>query len=227
MRVSPALIGKFNDLLPSYRPTVIFDVGANVGQTCLAFLDAFPEAKVYAFEPVPSTFASLVANTAEHPSIIPNRVALGASSTTVHMTNGSNSKTNRIIPDARRDGHSVEVDMARGDEFCVHHNVDKIGYLKVDAEGKDLDVIVGFQKMLADQRIDIIEAEVGMNRRNMLHVPFEQVKAFLEPIGYSLFYLFEQFPDTKFSGFGYLRRCNAVFASEHVLAVDRQESPSS
>ena len=92
--------------------------------------------------------------------------------------------------------------------------MDRIGLLKVDSEGHDLQVLIGFRKMLAATRIDLVEAEVGMNPENKRHVSFEAVKAYLERFGYRLFLIYEQTYDVPFSGRAVLRRCNVVFVSE-------------
>ena len=44
------------------RTEVIFDVGANIGETAIALAADLPEATVYAFEPVAETFRTLVQN---------------------------------------------------------------------------------------------------------------------------------------------------------------------
>ena len=43
----------------NYRIKTYFDVGANVGQTCLRVIQELPEAHIFAFEPDPSTFLQL------------------------------------------------------------------------------------------------------------------------------------------------------------------------
>ena len=40
-------------------PTVIFDVGANVGDVTKEYSAMFPNSKIYCFEPVPNTFKEL------------------------------------------------------------------------------------------------------------------------------------------------------------------------
>ena len=42
----------------------IFDVGGNFGQSALRFSRAFPQARIFTFEPVPDSFRKLVANIA-------------------------------------------------------------------------------------------------------------------------------------------------------------------
>lgn len=44
------------------RISVVFDVGANVGQSACKFKLAFPGAKIYCFEPVKETFEILKRN---------------------------------------------------------------------------------------------------------------------------------------------------------------------
>lgn len=45
------------------NPTVIFDIGANIGITAIWLADKFPGAKIFCFEPMPENFELLKANT--------------------------------------------------------------------------------------------------------------------------------------------------------------------
>ena len=47
---------------PDLAVSIIFDVGANEGQSALRFAKAFPGARIVSFEPFQSTFARLEAN---------------------------------------------------------------------------------------------------------------------------------------------------------------------
>ena len=55
----------------------IVDVGANIGQTAHKLVQRFPDATVYSFEPVPTTFAELKANTADLSDVHCVHCALG------------------------------------------------------------------------------------------------------------------------------------------------------
>ena len=96
-----------------------------------------------------------------------------------------------------------------------------IGLLKIDAEGHDLEVLYGFERMLKEMRVDLVEAEVGMNPENRRHVPFEAVKRYLEHRGYRLFLIYKQRRETPFGRGAMLRRCNVVFASAKLLDAAR------
>jgi FkbM family methyltransferase len=215
------LVEAVNLHLPGYRPDVVFDVGANIGRTAIAFARGFPEATVYAFEPVAATFQRLTENVAAEARIRPFNLALGRRAGRARMRIQSLSVSNRIATwrDYYRPHETVT--MASGDAFCVEHSIQHIGLLKIDAEGHDLEVLRGFAAMLKTSRVDLVEAEVGMNPENRMHAPFGSVQKFLERLGYRLFLLYDFGRDAPFTGRVVLRRCNAVFASPQLVEARR------
>src|SRR5665647_3684191 len=48
--------------LPAFQADVVFDVGANVGQSAAKFLHCFPQSQIYCFEPAGQTFRQLQEN---------------------------------------------------------------------------------------------------------------------------------------------------------------------
>jgi FkbM family methyltransferase len=215
------LVEAVNLHLPGYRPDVVFDVGANIGRTALAFARGFPEATVYAFEPVAATFQRLTENVAAEARIRPVNLALGRRAGRARMRIQSLSVSNRVATwrDYYRPHETVT--MTSGDAFCAEHSVERIGFLKIDAEGHDLEVLRGFTAMLKASRIDLAETEVGMNPENRTHASFGSVQSFLEHLGYRLFLLYDFGRDTSFTGRVVLRRCNAVFASPKLVETRR------
>lgn len=191
--------------LPALRMDVVFDVGANTGQSAMDFLDWFPGVTVYCFEPVADTFRELRRRMGDR--VRAHQLALGATAGTGTMVRNGQSELARLVP--RVDGETEVVSL---DDFCREAGVERISYLKVDTEGGDLDVLTGGERLLADHRIDLVQVEAGMNRRNDTHVPFEALKEFLEARQYFLFGLYEQVPEWP-TGQPYLRRANAVFLS--------------
>ncbi|NGM21814.1 FkbM family methyltransferase [Roseomonas stagni] len=193
--------------MPDYAFRVIFDVGANIGQSCTAFAVAAPEAEViHAFEPVASTFAVLAGNVAANPRIKPCHAALGATSGEAMMTARALSTNNRVIP-ARPGARNTEsVTILTGDQFCAHHGIEAISYLKIDTEGHDLDVLKGFAGTLP--RIDFVQVEASMNPYNTLHAPFRALEDLLRDAGFLLFQFYDQ---TFQNQLPVLRRANPVF----------------
>ena len=56
----------------------IFDVGANIGQSAIKFLDSFPNPTIYCFEPVQETFGELVRNVGNSPNVHCHQNAMGS-----------------------------------------------------------------------------------------------------------------------------------------------------
>jgi FkbM family methyltransferase len=195
--------------LPGFEIEVAFDVGANVGQTAALLTHAAPEALVYCFEPITASYEKLLAATEAQKNVRCFNVALGAAAGTAAMTSAGTKTSNRVINGHRPRQHE-EVVMATGDGFCDEQKIEKISYLKIDTEGHDLDVLIGFRRMLETSRIDILDIEAGMNPRNTWHVPLEKLKAYLEPLDYLLYRLYEQRFEKRAP---ILRRVNAVFIS--------------
>jgi FkbM family methyltransferase len=166
-------ISPFLDIARLSRATVrpvrtFFDVGAHVGGTARQALETFPEARVYAFEPHPETFARLRRGLS-HERLSIHELALGDSSGQVtfyeYGTDGGGAQLNSLVPDARfprqfgyRPTERTAACMTV-DDFCDANGIGRIDVLKVDAEGYDLAVIKGAARMLAEGRIGFIYAE--------------------------------------------------------------------
>src|SRR5450759_1905487 len=57
--------------ISKFNPSVIIDGGANVGDYSSMVIQTIPDCKIYALEPVESTFHKLVENMKEHSSVNP------------------------------------------------------------------------------------------------------------------------------------------------------------
>jgi FkbM family methyltransferase len=208
----------FADVRNALRQTKInriFDVGANVGQSARDFLINFPDAEIYSFEPAPVTYEQLCQELAGT-AVKSFNLALGSSNSTRYLEiDPTDSKLNKVSDE----GGSQVLDVQTLDYFCKSHGVNHIGFLKIDTEGYDLEVLKGADRLLANGMVDIIEVEAGMNPANKLHVPLEDLKAYLEQRSYFMFALYEQWSEWK-SGSPVLRRCNAVFISRQVAEAN-------
>jgi hypothetical protein len=176
---------------PAFSPRLIFDVGANVGQSAELFLEAFPEARVQCFEPAESTFATLSERFGTDPRVSLNRLALDD-----------------------RD-HEVRF-LTRADAFCAAQRIEEIDIVKIDTEGNDLKVLVGFAERLQARRIAYLQVECTTSPDNRFHVQLDRFLHFLNPFGYRLFGLYEftrriYRTKQKLNGIWF---CNAVFVRE-------------
>ncbi|NRP21074.1 hypothetical protein LPJGGPFB_04333 [Ensifer adhaerens] len=195
--------------VPGYKFEMVFDVGANVGSLTKQFYEDLPLAKIFAFEPVLSTFDAACAQTVDCDRVTVLNLALGSSEGTAHMRIGDNSEMNRVD---RRGGDQI-VRMSTIDHICSGYEITHISYLKIDTEGHDLEVLKGASHML--RNTDFVECEVSLNNYNKYHVSYDDVSEFLEPFGFGVFHLFEQTMEWIAKA-PILRRANVVFVSSRI-----------
>ncbi len=67
------------------QPSIIFDIGGNIGCAALYFARTYPTARVFSFEPIPSNFALLEKNIAPYPNVQGFNIALGSSNETLQL----------------------------------------------------------------------------------------------------------------------------------------------
>lgn len=172
----------------------IIDVGANQGQSALRFHRAFPQARVFSFEPVSGTFQRLAENTRGCPNIHISKIALGAQPDTATIQLQSNSEWNSLtngVNVARTEGAASEtVEIQTLDEFARANQIERIDLLKTDTEGYDLCVLEGSRKLLEAQRISLVLAEVGFGTSKR-HTSFVELTRWLDAYHFGLYAFYE------------------------------------
>jgi len=200
------------DSVPALAPAVIFDVGANVGQSAELFLRAYPAAKIYCFEPVAASFHALRETLAEKGGQVElHQLAMGAERGQARIaTSGTGTCATMMTPATAGYQQSEEIRVDTLDTFCSDAGITRIDYLKIDTEGNDLNVLRGAEHLLGDGGATVVEVEAGMHPENRLHVPLEDLKAHLQEYGYRCFGIYEPVAEWT-TGEPFLRRVNAVF----------------
>jgi FkbM family methyltransferase len=200
------------------RVSVVFDVGANVGQSADKFGAAFPNAHIHSFEPASGTFLTLTRHVTGRANVSCHHLALGSSDgrTTLYLTGASdvNSVTNSLMRPPNSVGEET-VELRTIDSFASEHGIPRIDLLKIDAEGADLEVLVGARTMLASQKVAFVLTEVGFHPGDARHVLFDDVRSYLLPLGFSVFGIYDQQPE--WSGEQRLRFANVCFSNERAF----------
>jgi FkbM family methyltransferase len=189
-RLGPNELGRdaFRDmhaLAHTRTGAVIFDVGANVGQSVLAFRSRFHSPIIHAFEPSPTTFAQLKRNTADVPQLHLNNFALGSSSGEHALYESSDPALTSLLPTGKDSARAqitatTSVAIQSLDDYCSSAGVTHIDVLKCDAQGFDLEVLKGARDMLARHRIHLIYVELNFVESYSNAARFEEVFAFLK-----------------------------------------------
>ena len=200
----------------------IVDVGANVGQSTLAFAETWPGARIYSVEPFTEAFTRLQRNVAGRSRIACLQCALGAAPGTARVRLRKGLVTNSLAhavdaSDGAEDVAGTEIVQIRTlEEVCATKGIARIDLLKIDTEGYDLEVLEGARALLEAERISFVQVEAGMTAYNTKHVPLPDAQAWLSRFGYVMFGVYEQTPE--WSGEPRLRFSNVVFVSSREMS---------
>jgi FkbM family methyltransferase len=159
---------------------VAFDVGAHHGETALELARSFPGVRVHSFEPVPASFAALREAT----------VGLPVSCVNAAVGHVDGRARLRVAEDSGRSGFRargapLEVRTLTLDAYAAAEEIERIGLLKIDAEGHEPWILRGARGLLGDGRVDHVLAECEFaERRDEPHGDFGEILALLAPLGY-------------------------------------------
>ena len=184
-------------LLPPARAAVIFDVGANVGQTALAFAGLYPQAAILSFEPGAEAYRDLCANTRDNPRIQPVNAALGAQDGQAELFLNGAHVTNSLLDNDAGAGLYVDpaflahrstatVEVATLDRFCRDRNIARIDLLKIDAQGYELEILRGARLLIEDRSIPLIYLEVSFVPIYKDQPLFPEIYGYMLDKGYKL-----------------------------------------
>ncbi|MEE4538584.1 MAG: FkbM family methyltransferase [Erythrobacter sp.] len=201
--------------LPGFKFGTVMDVGANVGQSALTFLKEYNAREVICFEPVRNNFAELEARFANDPRVTCVQSALGSEEGSAVMTvEGPGS---RILADLSDNGSLTQgVAVTTLDKFCADAGITTIDFLKIDAEGSEVEVIEGAGEFLKSGNVGLLQVEAGISSTGP-HVPLEEIWEKLATYDFKPFGIYNQALQWP-TGEPFLRRVDAVFISPALVA---------
>ena len=140
-----------SDVLEPESVTTIYDVGANVGASCIYWLDNYPHAKVYAYEPCLDSYCLLCANTGML-NVETHGVALGAEDGLTDLFHNVEDDVCNSLTNHKSHGHEkVVIERAR------HHIYRPCDILKIDTEGSEYDILADIEAWLGDFQVIYLE----------------------------------------------------------------------
>jgi FkbM family methyltransferase len=149
----------------------IFDVGACIGEITRAYVEMFPTARVYSFEPFFESYDKLRASFVNYPNVRVYNMGLSDKSGRQQFYSNTFSPTNSLLePSSAADkawGQGVvqaqalvECDFTTLDEFIGKNNIAHIDILKMDVQGSETKVLDGAASALREGRIALIYSEI-------------------------------------------------------------------
>jgi FkbM family methyltransferase len=202
-----------NDLarLGMSDPSIVFDVGAHLGQTALHFRKSFRTATIHCFEPVEDNFKKLKLNTKGRDRIHINQLALGSSQDSVTMKTGQSDQTHQVCRNPEKlhfNGKIPTVMMETIDSYMKRENIKVLDLLKIDVEGYELEVLQGADSALQKGRVQAVLAECDFNPEDTQHTYFNDLWDFMLGKDFSFFGLYDVIHYETGMGIGF---CNALF----------------
>ena len=174
---------------------VLFDVGANIGQTRSYFRFHLPDAKIYSFEPVQSTFAKLQVSAGADANCVIENMALGdaAGKKTIRLFDADMTVLNSLRDDVMNNHtgareETITIDTL--DHYCDVQQIKKIDLLKIDTEGFEINVLKGAKQMLQSGSISFVYCETGFQNSNKRNTYFPELTEFLAAQDYYFFGLY-------------------------------------
>lgn len=197
---------------------VIFDVGANIGQTSLFLNRHFPQADIFAFEPIQQTYEILKFNSIKTDKIKPFHYALGAKKSQKTIRIRDNSELNTLVDSSNRaiaESEIIEtVKITTLDDFGRSNQISQIDILKMDVQGYELEVLFGGEYYLSNNLINFVYSEVDFDKSNKECQNFEDIYIYLEKFNFAFsgFYECFRWGDNK----RFFKFCNALFVNRNL-----------
>ncbi len=190
---------------------IIYDVGANIGQSACAYARHFPNMTIHSFEPVRSTYEKLVQACAALPQIKTHHSAVGRLPGRVRMSANDNSVLSKVAKES--DPGTEDVEQITLDDFTAARGITSITLLKTDTEGYDKEVLGGAEGMLARRAIRFVLAEATFDPANTYHTPFQGIADQLGQFGYTFVDLYDSDLDLRPGGKPRLVSTNVLFSA--------------
>jgi FkbM family methyltransferase len=187
------------------KPGVVFDVGANIGQSVTKYRSFFPHARIHAFEPLPKAYRQLLLAADAAGNVVVNQSALHAAPGVkkFYSNRGGANQTSSFLPPATDVRHSfpehafeveqvLEVNVTTLDDYCAEHSIEHIDVLKMDTQGTELDILRGANRMLERRAITMAYVEIVFAPVYAGNALYHHIASQLETCGMDLFRIYTQ-----------------------------------
>lgn len=186
--VSTTEVGICYQALQGINNPKIFDIGANIGTFTTWIAMAFPQGRVYSFEPQRAVFQQLAGNVAVNNlyNVYTYNMGLGDKNEYVEFNEPNyfyncdfgtfTLKTREYVP---RTEDTITVEVRTLDSFIELHHIERADLLKIDVEGMDIAVLQG-----AEKTIKKFLPKIFIEHSNNVVSVKDEIIAFLEPYGY-------------------------------------------
>ncbi len=222
--VPPSMLDDQRRLVPN--PSTILDVGAHHGHSTMEYLDDFPSACVFAFEPDEANnrqAAELLRPYGDRVRLSRLGIAEHVGKASLHIN--SHDGTHSLLPIGDMSywhGHAseieqVDIETTTLDSLAAKERWDRIDILKMDIQGAELAALKGGAGLLAAGAIDLLCLEVEFEHLYEGQPLFWDIATYLNSFGYRLYRVYDWQYGLKRSN--ELCWADAIFISPRLLSV--------
>lgn len=149
-----------------FTPRVIVDIGANIGAASLWWLEAFPDVRLFAFEPLPDNARLLKKNLAPYPNatVVPHGLGARSAERSFMIRAGGEHSGGGFAADIDPGAVDAPVlSVLAIEEALQQYQITSIDLLKIDAEQAEYEILPAIPTDLL-QTIRIIVGEIHAPR---------------------------------------------------------------
>lgn len=179
-----------------------FDIGAYTGNTAMGFLNAFPQADVYSFDPHPTAYSSVrkIKSNRLHAYQLAISDKAGPAQFFVHREPVEGETVDGLSQNSGLDAltqfgqataqksNAITVQCQTVDQFCIDQRLKSVDLLKIDTEGHEDKVLDGARDTLTQRSVSFVFAEFETILRiaGVTGGALAPVAERLEPLGFRL-----------------------------------------
>lgn len=182
---------------------IIFDVGANLGQSIERFRRIDENSIIHSFEPTPDLALKLKSKYKYTDNIFINDFGLGSKNDLLQFNSFNYHKINSFIDldekskfaksrmivaksNQKNFTEKISVKVKKLDDYCHSNNINKINLIKIDTQGFEEEVLNGALNLIKENKIDIIELELVLGFAYKKTLSFYSIEKILNEHSYKL-----------------------------------------
>ena len=148
---------------------IIFDIGANIGQSAEKYAFFYKNATIYSFEPLIKEYEIL--KTKDIKNLKPFNIGFSNKKTKENFFVNQSSATSSLLPLSENAEKVWQINRLKNidrlicnfdtlDNFCKEMNIKNIDFMKIDTQGSEYLVLDGAKELLSKKVIRNIQLEV-------------------------------------------------------------------
>lgn len=192
--------------MESLSINLVFDIGANIGQSAIGLIESGYKGKIISFEPLENEYNKLINNSKKYDNwIVADRTAIGSENDITYINVAGNSGSSSILP--MNETHSnaepvskyigkQEVKICKLDTISVQYiNNTSVIMLKIDTQGFESQVLDGAIEIMS--KIKCITLELSLFELYKGQTLWKELIERLEKLGFKLWSIEPGFFDPK------------------------------